>query len=43
MPVPPRRPGSHRKPRRRTGWILAGHTLTATAGAWAYHLFGFLG
>ena len=43
VPIPARRPGSHRKPRRRTGWLLAGHTLAATAGAWAYHVFGFLG
>lgn len=43
VPIPPRRPGSHRRPRRSTGWVLVGHTLAATAGAWVYHLFGFLG
>ncbi|WP_017575883.1 hypothetical protein [Nocardiopsis kunsanensis] len=40
VPVPQSRPGAHRKPRRRTGWILAGYTLAATAGALASHLLG---
>lgn len=39
----PRRPASHRKPRRRTGWALAGYALAATAGTLGHHLTGLLG
>lgn len=40
VPAPRVHPGAHRKPRRRTGWILAGYTLAATAGALASRLLG---
>ena len=42
-PAPfPRRPGCHRKPRRRVGWHLAAYTLTAGAGALTQHLLATL-
>ncbi|WP_444961715.1 hypothetical protein [Nocardiopsis sp. M1B1] len=34
----PRRTASHRKPRRRLGWTVAGYALATAAGALAHHL-----
>ncbi|MEU0236547.1 hypothetical protein ABZ234_02575 [Nocardiopsis sp. NPDC006198] len=38
----PRRPASHRKPRRRIGWTAACHVLAATSGALAHHFIQLL-
>ncbi len=38
----PRRTASHRKPRRRLGWTVAGYALATAAGALAHHLTGLL-
>ncbi|WAE73323.1 hypothetical protein OUQ99_29975 [Streptomonospora nanhaiensis] len=38
----PRRPASHRKPRRRIGWAVASHGLAVLAGAIGCGLLGFL-
>ncbi|WP_435108774.1 hypothetical protein [Nocardiopsis synnemataformans] len=34
----PRRPASHRRPRRRAGWTVTCYALAASAGALAHHL-----
>lgn len=38
----PRRPASHRKPRRRIGHLITGYALAAIAGAMGQHLVAFL-
>ncbi|MFD3687887.1 hypothetical protein ACFWTE_24085 [Nocardiopsis sp. NPDC058631] len=38
----PRRPASHRRPRRRVGWTAACYALASGAGALAHHLTGLL-
>ncbi|GAB3722838.1 hypothetical protein [Nocardiopsis nanhaiensis] len=43
-PAPlPRRPASHRKPRRRVGHLVTGYAFAAMAGAVGQHLVAFLG